>query len=102
MDSLTVQQVKDIYSGAITNWKDVGGEDEPIIAYQRNSGSGSQSMMERFMGDVPLADAPSNWVASGMGGLVSAVAAYDNRHGAIGYSFRYYVTDLVGDYDVKP
>lgn len=101
VDSLTVQQVRGIYSGAITNWKEVGGKDEPIIAYQRNTGSGSQSMMERFMGDVPLTDAPSNMVATGMGGLVSAVADYDNRHGAIGYSFRYYVTNLVGDYDVK-
>lgn len=101
VSSLTVEQVKGIYSGQITNWKEVGGVDEPIIAYQRNQGSGSQSMMVRFMGDVSLADPPSNWVASGMGGLVSAVADYDNRHGAIGYSFRYYVTDLVGDYDVK-
>ena len=54
VDSLTIEQVKGIYSGKITTWKEVGGNDEPIQAYQRNSNSGSQSMMVRFMGDTPL------------------------------------------------
>lgn len=60
VESLTVDQVKGIYSGTITNWKEVGSRDEPIVAYQRNKDSGSQSMMVRFMGDTPLApeDAP--------------------------------------------
>lgn len=100
VESLTVEQVKGIYSGRITNWREVGGADEPITAYQRNANSGSQSMMERFMDGEPLADAPAT-VAMSMGGLVRSVADYDNGSGAIGYSFRYYATDLVGDYDVK-
>lgn len=101
VDSLTVQQVKDIYSGKITNWKDVGGNDEPIVAYQRNSNSGSQSTMEAFMGDTPLMAAPSTLGSSSMSGIVKRIADYDNGAGAIGYSFRYYVTDLVEENDVK-
>ena len=102
VDSLTVEQVKGIYSGKITNWREVGGPDEAIVAYQRNANSGSQSMMERFMGDVELMDPPSEMHSAGsMSGLVKGIADYDNGKGAIGYSFRYYVTDLVGDYDVK-
>ena len=102
VDSLTVEQVKGIYSGKITNWREVGGVDEPIVAYQRNANSGSQSMMERFMGDVTLMDPPGEMRSAGsMSGLVKGIADYDNGKGAIGYSFRYYVTDLVGDYDVK-
>ena len=102
LDSLTIEQVKGIYSGNIRNWKDVGGEDEPIVAYQRNETSGSQSMMTRFMGKAKLMSPPSRMArASSMGGLVKRVADYDNGRGAIGYSFRYYVTDLVGNYDVK-
>lgn len=48
--NLTTEQIKDIYSGKITNWKDVGGKNEKIAAFQRNEGSGSQSMLKRFMG----------------------------------------------------
>lgn len=101
VDSLTVQQVKDIYAGRITNWSEVGGEDEPITAYQRNANSGSQSRMEQFMEGDALMEAPTELHLSTMGGLVESVADYDNGRNAIGYSFRYYVTDLVGDYDVK-
>ena len=102
IDSLTIEQVKGIYSGRIKNWKEVGGNSEPIVAYQRNENSGSQSMMVRFMGDTPLMDPPSKMHrASSMGGLVKGIADYDNGKGAIGYSFRYYVTDLVGKHDVK-
>lgn len=52
--SLTVDQLRGIYSGQITNWREVGGEDAPIVAYQRNSDSGSQNYMRSFMGDTPL------------------------------------------------
>ena len=83
VDSLSVEQVKAIYAGEITNWREVGGDDEPIRAYQRNQNSGSQSMMVRFMGDAPLMEAPSELYSSSMGGLVRAVAAYDNGKGAI-------------------
>ena len=38
--SLTQQQLRDIYAGDITNWKDIGGEDIEIIPYQRGETSG--------------------------------------------------------------
>lgn len=53
INSLTTEQIKGIYSGEITNWKEVGGNDEEIIPFQRDAGSGSQSMMLRFMGVHP-------------------------------------------------
>ena len=49
IDNLTIEQIQGIYSGEITNWKQVGGKSEKIAAFQRNEGSGSQSMLERFM-----------------------------------------------------
>lgn len=55
--SLTVKQVQDIYSGNITNWKEVGGEDGVIKPFIRNANSGSQEMMkEVVMGDVAMSD----------------------------------------------
>ena len=99
--SLTQQQVRDIYAGKITNWSEVGGDDEEIIPFQRNEGSGSQSRMAGFMGDAELMDPPESWRIVSMGGLVRAVAGYDNRPNGLGYSFRYYATKMVEGADVK-
>ena len=38
IDNLTTEQIKGIYSGEITNWKQVGGKNEEIAAFQRNEG----------------------------------------------------------------
>lgn len=101
VDSLTSEQLRGIYSGEITNWREVGGSDEEIVAFQRVDSSNSQSRMERFMEDTPLADAPEYRKVETKSGLVGGVADYQNGEGSIGYSLRYYVTDLVDDYDVK-
>ena len=58
VSSLTQEQLRAIYSGEITNWSELGGKDEEIVAYQRNPDSGSQNFMVSFMGDTPLTDAP--------------------------------------------
>ncbi|MBP3666643.1 MAG: substrate-binding domain-containing protein [Clostridia bacterium] len=100
IDSLTVEQIRGIYAGRITNWKEVGGNDEPIMAYQRDKGSGSQSMLLRFMGDIPVMDAPTTEV-SGMGSLLDVVADYESRPGSIGFSFRFYVEGIIKNPDIK-
>ncbi len=41
IDHLTIQQLSDIYSGKITNWKQVGGEDRPIVKLSRETNSGT-------------------------------------------------------------
>lgn len=86
VDTLTVEQIKGIYSGEITNWKDVGGDDAEIIAYQRNRDSGSQNYMLAFMGDTPLMDPVTEFVPGAMSTVLDAVANYDNSKYAIGYS----------------
>ena len=88
--NLTSQQIKDIYSGKITNWKEVGGNDEKIIAFQRPERSGSQSMMVYFMGDTPLKEPLTYEMEYAMLGIIEEVVEYHNEAGAIGYSFRYY------------
>lgn len=102
VESLTTQQIKDIYSGKITNWKEVGGEDMAILAYQRNQDSGSQTLMNKFMGDTPMMDAPTELVPMAMGELMDAVAVYDNAAGAIGYSVYSYAAQMYANTkDVK-
>ena len=41
VDNLTLQQISDIYSGRINNWKDLGGEDRPIVRLSRETNSGT-------------------------------------------------------------
>jgi len=41
VDKLTLQQISDIYSGKITNWQEVGGEDRPIVLLSRETNSGT-------------------------------------------------------------
>ena len=91
VDSLTAEQIKMIYAGKITNWREVGGNDEPIIPYQRNMDSGSQNYMSAFMGEIPLMQAPTALRPGSMDTLVDAIAGYDGAGGSIGYSVYSYV-----------
>lgn len=101
VESLTSQQIQDIYSGNIINWKDVGGNDERIRAFQRPEGSGSQSALLRFMEGKKLMSPPQKDVASGMGDIVTETAEYENRENAIGYSFRYYTQGMVKNKGIR-
>lgn len=95
VNSLTTQQVRDIYTGEITNWSQVGGEDAPIAAFQRNATAGSQVMMEKLvMEGTPMMEAPSAMVPGGMGELIESVRSYDNSANAIGYTVFYYASDM--------
>ncbi len=99
INSLTQEQLRKIYSGEITNWSQVGGKDEKIIPYQRNLDSGSQNYMTAFMGDTPLLPARKEFIAVGMGGLMDAIAVYDNSAGAIGYSVYSYAAQMYANAD---
>ena len=101
LDNLTTEQIKGIYSGEITNWKQVGGRNEEIAAFQRNEGSGSQSMLQRFMGDTPIMEAPTEMVNSMMSGIIEQVSSYRSKSNSIGFSFRYYVEGIIQNPDIK-
>ena len=102
VDSLTVSQIKDIYSGRITNWKDVGGNDEEIRAFQRTKNSGSQTAMEELvMKGEQMTDPPKALISAGMGELIEAVAEYNNETAAIGYTYYYYINNLYKNEDIK-
>ena len=85
VESLTVDEIRSIYAGDIQNWSAVGGANRVINPVTRLEGSGSQSMMDAFMGDTAI-------------GGKSPFAMFG---GAIGFSFRYYLDDMVDNSGVK-
>ncbi len=101
VEGLTLQQIQGIYTGEITNWKTVGGKNQKIRAYQREAGSGSQTAMQQVMAGLPLMEAPHEDVLADMGGIINRVADYRNYAGAIGYTFRFYANEMVGNNQIR-
>lgn len=95
VENISLSNVRDVYKGKITNWKELGGEDLPIIAYQRPDNSGSQTLMYKLC--VPadeITKAPTELKPGGMGDLVDVVSSYENGKGALGYSVYYYASGM--------
>ena len=103
VDELTADQIRQIYSGTIRLWGEVGGEEAlPIAAYQRPHGSGSQTAMEELvMKGWNLTAAEANMISDGMSDLIAQIGSYDNAKEALGYSYLYYVNGLYKSGDVK-
>lgn len=101
IDGLTIDQIKKIYSGEVKNWQDLGGDNDSIRAFQRPEDSGSQTALQKLMGDTPIMEAPTENVASGMGDIISEVAQYRNYKNAIGYTFRFYSNEMVKNDQIK-
>lgn len=102
IDSLSVEQIKSIYKGIVKDWADVGGTTAVIEAYQRPANSGSQTAMENLvMKGEEIEGVNSNYITSGMEGLVHAVGDYDNGKAALGYTYLYYLNELVDSANIK-
>lgn len=93
--SLTRQQLREIYAGKITNWKEVGGNDQEIAAFQRREDSGSQTLFQKLLiQGGELMDAPTELAPAMMGELVDNIAEYNNTANAIGFSVYYYISEM--------
>ena len=101
--SLTIEQIQKIYTGEITNWKEVGGDDAKIVAYQREANSGSQNLMEKMvMKDKKMKKPDSDGLIIGaMTGLVDAVSTGENSKYSIGYSIYLYAKEQYTKDNVK-
>lgn len=99
VSSLTTQQVRDIYSGNVKNWQQLGGEDRRILAFQRPEGSGSQTLLQHIMGDTAIMEPLKTEYIPSMGGIGESVAEYNGDAGALGFSFKFFLTGMLGRED---
>ena len=103
VDSLTLEQIQKIYTGEITNWSNVGGENEEIVAYQREANSGSQNLMEKMVMQGLKMKEPenTNLMIGSMSGLIDGIASYSNSKNSIGYSIYLYAKEQYVKDNVK-
>lgn len=95
VENLTINQIQNIYSGKIKNWKDVGGTNAQIVAFQRPENSGSQTgMIELVMKDIKLMEPIKENISQNMADIIDVISDYDNRETAIGYSYYYYASTM--------
>ena len=87
---LTTEQLSDIYTGKITNWKDLGGDDEAIVVIGREAGSGTRGAFEELL-KIEDKCAYAQELDS-TGGVLAKVAA---TPGSVGYVSLDVVDDTV-------
>src|SRR5207244_4200947 len=77
-------QIKSIYSGTVTNWKDVGGPDLKIVVVSRPASSGTRATFQQYiLGGPEGAKGPANLTTDSTGTVIQNVA---QNAGAIGYA----------------
>lgn len=102
LDSLTMEQLVDIYSGKINNWAEVGGLDRELLAFQRPVGSGSQTLMQKLvMGDVAMTDGDNVFRYNTMSDILEGMLSYNNEDNTLGYSVFYYANNMYFEKDLK-
>jgi len=101
VNSISSKHILDIYSGKVTNWKELGGKNSSIKVFQRPKNSGSQTILEKIMKDEQLIEPLKADMVDGMGGIIERTADYKNFKNAIGYSFLYYSTQMVNNGAIK-
>jgi phosphate transport system substrate-binding protein len=95
VDNLSLEQIKQIYGGKTTDWKDVGSQKGGSIeAFQRMNDSENQTVFRKITENCPLMEPPSmeKYVN---GGFIHSPADYRNSGNAIGYSYRSQAADLL-------
>lgn len=89
IDSLTKDQIKDIFSGKVTNWKEVGGPDKEIFLIHRTAGSGTRATFEKKIldGDKSLENDSLGATQDSNGAVLTAMKQNDGAISYLGLSY---------------
>ena len=95
---LTIGQIRDIFTGKITNWSEVGGSNAPIVVVSREAGSGTRTAFEEgveYSEEELVKDAI---ISKGNGDVKTTVSTNEN---AIGFVSFEYVDDAISSINVN-
>lgn len=87
IESLTLKQIKDIYTGKITNWKEVGGRDSQIVVVSREDGSGTRDAFQEIVGYTSEELLKEAIIGDGSGNIKTTVAGNDHAIGFISFEY---------------
>lgn len=98
---LTVEQVAQLYLGKITNWKQLGGDDVPVVLYGRESNSGTYGYFKEFV--LKESDfSPQTQTLAGTGAVIDAVSKDNKGVGYGGIAYSHHVKALPLRFDNSP
>ncbi len=89
VESLNADQLRDIYTGKITNWSEVGGKDAPITVVTREASSGTRSAFAEIIGleeDDATAIVASATTCDSTGAVQTTVSQNENAIGYMSFS----------------
>ncbi|MDP4097883.1 phosphate ABC transporter substrate-binding protein PstS family protein [Paenibacillus sp. P96] len=92
VDNLTKDQLVSIFTGKVTNWKEVGGADQAIVIINRPSSSGTRATFEKYALGTKTEDLPGSIQQDSSGTVKKLIA---ETPGAIGYLALSYLDDTV-------
>ena len=95
---LTMEQVKQIFTGEVTNWKELGGDDMEIVVVSREDGSGSRDAFQEIVDYSSGELVRSAIIASGNGNIKTTVAM--NKH-AVGFISFEYIDESISTIDIN-
>ena len=95
---LTMEQVKKIFTGVVTNWKELGGDDLEIVVVSREDGSGSREAFQEIVDYSSGELIRSAIIASGNGNIKTTVG--NNKH-AVGFISFEYIDDSISTIDIN-
>lgn len=105
INDITIQQIKNIYSGKTDFWQTLGWkEGGKIIKFQRPEGSGSQTLLQYVMGDLPIEKpqpAPNMDIIGTNSLMKQMTVEYRGVQPALGYSFKFFASVMNPNPDVK-
>ena len=90
--NISLEDVKNVYTGKITNWKELGGTDSPIVVVSREEGSGTRDAFQEIVGYASEELTKDASISDGSGAVKTTVAGNEN---AIGFASFEYIDSTV-------
>ena len=95
---LTIEQIRDIFTGKVTNWSQIGGSNGPIVVVSRETGSGTRTAFEEGVGYSEEELVKTATISKGNGDVKTTVSTNEN---AIGFVSFEYLDDAISAINVN-